>query len=220
MKAQSLSITPALRIIEKEAGLKGKLLRPLSARLLPETAAEKKGLVDRAKLLSIEGRSRKPQFQLAKEFGITRYPSPAGGCLLTCEEYSKKLRDLLANKSRPSMTDVALLKVGRHFRLGKNKIIVGRNETENKQLVAQKAKNDYFFELPHIVGPTVLLQGQKTRKAIETAAKLTAYYSDAETENINVNFGRETLNRSITVAVPSEACVEKLRVGNIKPEPA
>ena len=123
---------PALRIIEEESGLKGKLLRPLSAKLLPETEAEKKGLVNRAKLLSIQGRSRKPQFQLAKEYGITCYPSPAGGCLLTCEEYSKKLRDLLAHKKRVSMADVALLRVGRHFRLGKNKIIVGRNEAENK----------------------------------------------------------------------------------------
>ncbi len=119
---------PALKIIEEEAGLKGKLLRPLSAKLLRETEAEKKGLVDRTKLYNIQGRSRKPQFQLAREFGITSFPAPAGGCLLTCEEYSKKLRDLFANKKRISMADVALLRVGRHFRLGKNKIIVGRNE--------------------------------------------------------------------------------------------
>jgi adenylyl- and sulfurtransferase ThiI len=119
---------PALRTIEEKAGLKGELLRPLSAKLLPETVAEKNDLVDRAKLLSIEGRSRKPQFQLAREYGITRYPSPAGGCLLTCEEYSKKLRDLFAHKKRVSTGDIALLRVGRHFRLGKNKIIVGRNE--------------------------------------------------------------------------------------------
>ena len=89
---------PALHIIENEAGLKGRLLRPLSAKLMHETVAEKKGLVDRAKLMNIQGRSRKPQFQLAREFGITRFPSPAGGCLLTCEEYSKKLKDLFENK--------------------------------------------------------------------------------------------------------------------------
>ena len=119
---------PALKIIEEEAGLKDKLLRPLSARLLRETEVEKKGLVDRAKLYNIQGRSRKPQFQLAAEFGITSFPAPAGGCLLTCEEYSKKLRDLFANKKRISIAEVALLKVGRHFRLSNNKIIVGRNE--------------------------------------------------------------------------------------------
>jgi len=207
---------PALRLIEEEAGLKGKLLRPLSAKLLPETAAEKKGLVDRTKLLNIQGRSRKPQFQLAKEFGIKSYPSPAGGCLLTCEEYSKKLRDLFANKKRVSMADIALLRVGRHFRLGKNKIIVGRNEAENKFLAAQKTPSEYYFELPDIVGPITILQGPKTKNAIETAAKLTAYYSDAETAKVKVNFGRETLNKSLIVSVPDKADVDKLRVGHIK----
>jgi tRNA U34 2-thiouridine synthase MnmA/TrmU len=207
---------PALRLIEEEAGLKGKLLRPLSAKLLPETAAEKKGLVDRTKLLNIQGRSRKPQFQLAKEFGIKSYPSPAGGCLLTCEEYSKKLRDLFANKKRVSMADIALLRVGRHFRLGKNKIIVGRNEAENKFLDAQKTPSEYYFELPDIVGPITILQGPKTKNAIETAAKLTAYYSDAETAKVKVNFGREALNKSLIVSVPDKADVDKLRVGHIK----
>jgi tRNA U34 2-thiouridine synthase MnmA/TrmU len=207
---------PALRLIEEEAGLKGKLLRPLSAKLLPETVAEKKGLVDRAKLLNIQGRSRKPQFQLAKEFGIKSYPSPAGGCLLTCEEYSKKLRDLFANKKRVSMADIALLRVGRHFRLGKNKIIVGRNEAENKFLFAQKTPSEYYFELPDIVGPITILQGPKTKNAIETAAKLTAYYSDAETAKVKVNFGREALNKSLIVSVPDKADVDKLRVGHIK----
>jgi tRNA U34 2-thiouridine synthase MnmA/TrmU len=207
---------PALRLIEEEAGLKGKLLRPLSAKLLPETVAEKKGLVDRTKLLSIQGRSRKPQFQLAKEFGIKSYPSPAGGCLLTCEEYSKKLRDLFANKKRVSMADVALLRVGRHFRLGRNKIVVGRNEAENKLLVARKTGSEYYFELPDIVGPITILQGPKTKKVIETAAKLTAFYSDAKTGEVKVNFGRETLGKSIMVAVPDKADVDKLRVGHIK----
>ncbi len=207
---------PALRIIEVDSGLKGKLLRPLSAKLLPQTDAEKKGLVNRASLLSIQGRSRKPQFQLAKEYGIASYPSPAGGCLLTCEEYSKKLRDLLAYKKRVSMVDVELLRVGRHFRLGKNKIIVGRNQAENKILTQLKTPSDLYFELPDIVGPTTILQGPKTQKAVEWAAKLTAYYSDAETAEVKVNFGRAALNRSLKVAVPDKAEVEKMRVGNVK----
>jgi tRNA U34 2-thiouridine synthase MnmA/TrmU len=207
---------PALKIIEEEAGLKGKLLRPLSAKLLRETEAEKKGLVDRTKLYNIQGRSRKPQFQLAAEFGITSFPAPAGGCLLTCEEYSKKLRDLFANKKRISIADVALLKVGRHFRLSNNKIIVGRNEAENKLLAAEKLRGDFFFELPDIVGPTTILQGPKTKKSIETAAKLTAFYSDAKVAEVKVNFGREALNKSTVVAVPEKAEVDKLRIGNIK----
>ena len=207
---------PALRLIEEEAGLKGKLLRPLSAKLLPETAAEKKGLVDRARLLCIQGRSRKPQFALAREYGITSYPSPAGGCLLTCEEYSKKLRDLFAHKKRVSADDVALLRVGRHFRLGKNKVVVGRNEAENKWLTQRKTSGEFIFELPDIVGPTAILQGPKTKAAVEWAAKLTAHYSDAETAQVKVCFGRETPSKSLTVAVPDKADVEKLRVGYAK----
>ncbi len=208
--------SPALRIIEKDSGLKGRLLRPLSAKLLLETAAEKKGLIDRTKLLAIQGRSRKPQFQLAGEFGITSYPAPAGGCLLTCEEYAKKLRDLFDNKKRISMADISLLRVGRHFRLGKNKIVVGRNEAENKFLIFQKSRNEYYFELPDVVGPITILQGPKTKVAIETAAKLTAFYSDAKTNEIKVNFGRETLDKSTLVRVPEKTEVEKLRVGEVK----
>ena len=204
---------PALKVIEEESGLKGKLLRPLSAKLLRETEAEKKGLVDRTKLLNIQGRSRKPQLQLAREFGITSFPSPAGGCLLTCEEYSKKLRDLFANKKRISLAEIALLRVGRHFRSGKNKIIVGRNETENKILTAGKTPGDFYFESSDIVGPTTILQGPKTKNAIATAAKLTAFYSDNKTNAVKINFGRETLNKSIIVMVPEKTDVEKLRVG-------
>jgi tRNA-uridine 2-sulfurtransferase len=207
---------PALKLIAEESGLEGKLLRPLSAKLLPETVAEKKGLVDRNKLLSIQGRSRKPQFELAKEYGIKTFPSPAGGCLLTCEEYSKKLRDLFENKKHLSMADIALLRVGRHFRLGKNKIIVGRNEAENKYLTTNKTPSYFYFELADFVGPTTLLQGPKTKTVIETAAKLTAFYSDAKLGEVTVKFGRETLNKTITVALPQKADVEKLRVGNIK----
>jgi tRNA U34 2-thiouridine synthase MnmA/TrmU len=203
---------PALRVIEKEAGLKNKLLRPLSAKLLPETLVEQKGLVDRSRLLAISGRSRKPQFQLAKEFGITSYPSPAGGCLLTCEEYSKKLWDLFEYKKNVSGTDVVLLRFGRHFRVGKNKIVVGRNEAENKTLRSFKGKNDYFFELPDIVGPITLLQGAKTKEAVQVAAQLTAFYSDAKTEKAIVNYGKELLDKSITVMRPNREEVDRLRV--------
>ncbi len=204
---------PALKTIAEEAGLKGKLLRPLSAKLLAETEAEKKGLIDRSKLLSISGRGRKPQFELAKEYGITVYPSPAGGCLLTCEEYAKKLRDLFDHKKRVTMADIALLRFGRHFRVGENKIIVGRNQAENSFFAANKAKSDYAFELPSIVGPVTLLQGPKTKAVIETAAKLTAFYSDAKTPEATVKFGKEEKNRSITVALPQRSEVDKLRVG-------
>ncbi len=204
---------PALKTIEKEAGLEGKLLRPLSAKLMAETEAEKKGLVDREKLLSISGRGRKPQFALAKEFGITVFPSPAGGCLLTCEEYAKKLQDLFDHKKRISSAEVALLRIGRHFRAGENKFIVGRNQAENIFLIEHRGKGDFRFELPTIVGPTTLLQGPKTKAAVETAAKLTAFYSDAKTSEAIVKYGEDSLSRTITVVLPKREDVDKLRVG-------
>jgi tRNA U34 2-thiouridine synthase MnmA/TrmU len=207
---------PAMMLIEKEGGLKGKVLRPLSARLLPETEAEKKGLVDRSKLMDIQGRSRKPQFKLAEEYNIKDYPCPAGGCLLTCEEYAKKIRDLFTYRKRVSMADIALLRVGRHFRLGENKIIVGRNEAENKFLIQRKTRNEFYFELPNVVGPNTILQGPKSKNAVKWAAKLTAFYSDAETSEVKVNYGREALDKSLSVAVPNKAEVEKMRVGDAK----
>jgi tRNA-specific 2-thiouridylase len=202
----------ALKIIEEESGLNGRLLRPLSAKLLPETMAEKKGLIDRTKLMAIRGRSRKPQLRLAKEFGIQSFPSPAGGCLLTEKEFASKLQDLFQHKQRCSIDDVALLKLGRHFRLGRSKIIVGRNEAENKTLSAEKARKDYYFEAPAISGPITVLQGLKTKKAIATAAALTAFYSDSKSEKVLVNYGKENLDKTITVLVPNRAQVDSLRI--------
>ena len=107
---------------------------------------------------------------------------------------------------------MALLKLGRHFRFGENKIIVGRNEAENEVLAIKKARNDYHFEVPDVGGPITVLQGLKTKKAIEVAAALTTFYSDAEGNNVTVNFGRERLDKSVTVSVPNRAEVESYRI--------
>ena len=132
--------------------------------------------------------------------------------MLTYKEYANKLRDLFKHKKRCSMADVLLLKVGRHFRFGKNKIIIGRNEAENKILTAKKTPNDYYFEVPEIGGPITILQGAKTKNAIRTAAALTAFYSDAKSGKVTVNFGRKTQDKYITVSVPSRTEVESLRI--------
>lgn len=202
----------ALKIVEEESSLKGKLLRPLSAKLLPPTETEVKGLVDRTKLLDIRGRSRKRQLALAKAFGITEYQSPAGGCLLTYKEFSAKLRDLLTHRRRVSMADLELLKVGRHFRYGINKIIVGRNKEENETLLKLKNRNDYFFEAVGCGSPITLLQGPKTRQAVEQAAKLTAYYSDQKTGKVHVKYGRTKLEKSLHVERPNSKQIEQLRI--------
>jgi len=201
-----------LDVIEEEVHLKGKILRPLSAKLLPPTEVEKKGLVNRETLLGIEGRSRKKQIKLAEELKVTEYSCPGGGCLLTYREFASKLKDLFEHKKRVSLKDVHLLKVGRHFRYGKNKIIVGRNETENKLLVQMKMPNDYCFEVQNCGSPIALLQGPKTRTALEKAAGLTAFYSDTKQDNVLVKFGKGNFNKSLITRILSKGEVEQLRI--------
>ena len=200
----------ALNIIEKEAGLEGKILRPLSAKLLPITEAERNDLVDRSKLLGISGRGRKEQIETAKRLKID-YPCPSGGCLLTDKEFAKKIRDLFKNKKRIARNDLEHLKIGRHFRFEKSKIIVGRNEKENKRLLELKQKTDYMFEVPNIGSPTTLLQGSKTKEAIEKAAQLTARYSDAKEGETIVKYGNKNLTKSLVVSV-NFGEISKLRI--------
>jgi tRNA-specific 2-thiouridylase len=203
---------PALALIEKEAGLQGKIVRPLSAKLLPKTEAEEKGFVDEEALRDISGRSRKRQIEMTKEFNITNYPCSGGGCLLTDKEFANKLRDLFQHKKRVTVKEVRGLKVGRHFRFGNNKIIVGRNEAENDALLRTKQKTDYYFEVPNCGSPTTILQGPKTKKAIETAASLTAFHSDKKLGEVQVQFGQNKLNKQITISVPVLAEVNALRI--------
>jgi len=202
----------ALAIAEKESGLKGKLLRPLSAKLLPETDAEKKKLVDRSKLLAIRGRSRKQQIALAKKYNIS-YPSPAGGCLLCEKEFAAKLKDLFKHKKRISPVDVELLRIGRHFRINDAKIIVGRNEKENKQLLKLTKKTDILVEVKDAPSPITLMQGSGNDK-IKKAAALTIRYSDVN-EGI-VRYGKGKLNKELKSKALSNKEIDKLRIGKRK----
>jgi tRNA-specific 2-thiouridylase len=187
----------ALKTIEKEAGLEGKILRPLSAKYLPKTEPERKGWVDREKLMAIKGRSRKTQITLAQEAGIETYACAAGGCLLTHKEFANKLGDLFRHRRWVTWNDILLLKVGRHFRFCRNKIIVGRNELENSVLLSRKQKTDYIFEVPEHGSPITILQGMKSKKAIAIAARLTASYSDCIEEQVLVKYGRSRAVRNI-----------------------
>jgi len=193
----------ALELMEKEAGLENLIVRPLSAKLLPETIPEHEGWIDRSKLLDIKGRSRKRQIALAETFGLhDDYPSPSGGCLLTYKEFAARVKDLLEHKENVTMRDLSVLKIGRHFRLGASKIIVGRNEEENKLLVALKNPEDYLFEVPGFGSPITILEGSKRKEAIELAAKLTARYSDAgaREKTVVVEYTNAEMKEHITVA--------------------
>lgn len=202
----------ALELVEREAGLEGRILRPLSAKLLPKTEAEKTGLVKREELLDISGRSRKRQIELAENLGIAGYSCPAGGCLLTDKNFARKLRDLFKNMEKVTMRDVELLKVGRHFRYGPNKIVVGRNEDENRRLLDLKGKSEHHFEVPGYGSPVTLLQGPESQEAVRVAASLTAYYSDCKDYSILVKYGRENLDNTISVSRISREEVDKLRI--------
>jgi tRNA U34 2-thiouridine synthase MnmA/TrmU len=170
----------AMRIIERESGLDGRLLRPLCAHLLPPTRPEQAGWVDREKLLAISGRSRKPQMALAKAYGINDYPCPAGGCLLTDRGFARRMRDLVQHCTDFGLNDVNLLKVGRHFRLSPTaKAVVGRNEDENQRIVRLSRPGDLLLEVQDWAGPVTVLRGTATAKEIRLAAAITVRYSDA-----------------------------------------
>lgn len=175
----------ALSIVEKEAGVEGILLRPLSAKLLPETLPEKKGLVDRSKLLDISGRQRTRQIELASKFNI-KYPSPGGGCKLCEKEFAAKVRDLFKNEKIISANDIELLNIGRHFRINGAKVIIGRNKEENKQLEKLAGKKDFLLEAQDIMGPITLIprKSNADKEIIKKAAEITARYTDSKINNV------------------------------------
>jgi len=171
----------SLRYVEKQSGFDGYILRPLSAKKLPETIPEKEGLVDRNRLLDISGRSRKPQIQLAKEFGIKDYPSPAGGCLLTDKGYSARLKDLFDHKESYTENECYLLKYGRHLRLDdKTKIIVGRTHKDNENIKKYyDPAVDTLIKVKNIPGPIVLMPHGGSKEMTILSASICTGYSKA-----------------------------------------
>ncbi len=168
-------------VIDREAGVKGLVLRPLSAKLLKPTLAETKGLVDRDRLYGFNGRSRKPQIALAEEFGLKEYPPPAGGCLLTEPNYSYRLKELISHNPDFSLRDISLLRAGRHFRLSEGcKAIVGRDEADNGRIESLLTDRDITMIVEDVGSPVTLLTGDVRESDIRTAASLTARYSGAK----------------------------------------
>ncbi|MEM4140670.1 MAG: tRNA 4-thiouridine(8) synthase ThiI [Nitrososphaeria archaeon] len=169
-----------LKKIDNEAGVAGLVLRPLSAKLLPETVPEKLGLIDREKLFGIRGKSRKIQLELAKRFGITDYPSPAGGCLLTESAFGRRFYDLKSHNPNFSFKDVILLKFGRHFRISDNvKVIIGRDKDENEELIKYAEQEDIVFEAVEFKGPIGLYFGGIEESTLLRAASILVAYSKA-----------------------------------------
>jgi len=172
-----------LNLVERESGLRGKLLRPLSARLLKPTIPESEGIIDRNLLESIAGRGRSRQMQLAEEFGLDDYPNPASGCLLTDPNYSRRLKDLFKHVPQVLPDDVNLLKVGRHFRFSpESKIVVGRNKSDNEAMLKYRNSTSVVLEAKDTGSPITLLIGEASEEAIIAAARATARYCDQKRE--------------------------------------
>jgi tRNA U34 2-thiouridine synthase MnmA/TrmU len=198
----------SLRYVEKHSGFEGYILRPLSAKKLPETIPEKSGWVNREKLLGIAGRSRKAQIALAKEFCITDYPAPAGGCQLTDKGYSFRLRDLFEHQETHIERDFHLLKYGRHLRLdNETKIVVGRTKKDNEKVIKYyNRESDTILKVKKYPGPTVLVPYGANTDDLNLAAAICAGYSKAPRD------------RTVEVAVVSPQGHETLHVRGLPPE--
>ncbi|MBF0161624.1 MAG: tRNA (5-methylaminomethyl-2-thiouridylate)-methyltransferase [Magnetococcales bacterium] len=165
--------------IEREAGVEGWLLRPLCAARLKATEPELRGWVDRQRLPGFSGRSRKPQMALAAQFGLRDYPSPSGGCcFLTDENYARKLKELwnFRGEKGYTMEDIVLLKAGRHLRPAPHfKVIVGRDETENRFLSGFRAGR-WAISALEVSGPLLLVEGRPGAEDLTLACRLVARF--------------------------------------------
>ena len=209
-----------LRIIERDGGLEGRLLRPLSAKLLPPTIPERDGLVDRERLEAISGRSRQRQMELARELGLTDWPQPAGGCCyLTDENFSRKFFDILDSREaagrerRLEREDILLLSTGRHFRLSpRAKLVVGRTEVENA-LLEHHVEGRARLEAMGLAGPVALVEGEATWEERQLAARIVARYGKGkELPEVVVEWREGDLVEQYPVAPEQdEALIESLR---------
>ncbi|HTY09178.1 MAG TPA: tRNA 4-thiouridine(8) synthase ThiI [Candidatus Edwardsbacteria bacterium] len=201
-----------LNAVLKLAADRDLVLRPLSAKLLDPTKPEREGWVDRERLLGLSGRGRKPQVDLAQQYGITEYPQPAGGCLLTDVKFSQRLKELITHEGLVR-ADIELLTTGRHFRLGeRTKFVIGRKQDENQRLLDAKLPGDLLLRPPHDVkGPVGLLRGPADDVVLNKAAMALCRYCDvAPGGRLAVNLYRpDGTPATVQVTKPGEDEVAK-----------
>ena len=200
LKSQRKQTMP---IIMQESGANDRLLRPLCAKNLAITLPEKQGWVNRELLYGFSGRSRSPQIALAKTFGFSDFPQPAGGCLLTEPKYANRLKDLWDHKEKKDYTetDIMLLKAGRHLRPKSHfKLIIARNEAD-WDLIEPYAHQFVTLMPTSHEGPITLIDGAPSEADIELAAKITARFSagrEAESVTIQVT-GLDRKQQAVSV---------------------
>ena len=200
----------SLRYVAKHSGFDSSILRPLSARKLPPTPMEEQGLVDRQRLLDLSGRSRKPQMALARRFGITDYPAPAGGCLLTDPQYSRRLRDLFDHGVELTPGTLQLLKYGRHMRLNPTtKIIVGRTQQDNEQIMRHcDLQHDAVIKANSYPGPIVIVPSAGPKDVLFLAGAICVGYSKAPVTSptsVQVALAGQVQNITVLPVLPKEA---------------
>ena len=194
--------------------IKGRLLRPLSAKLLKPTIPEITGIVDREKLYDINGRGRSRQIELAEKFGIKEYSSPAGGCLFTDKFMALRIRDLIMNSPDFGQDELYMLKTGRHFRLNPSvKIIVTRNEKESIGLEKYESGFNYSFK-PLFKGPSVFVKGTLNDNDINIINSIICRYGrPLDVENMIEIYKNGKLYQNITAVEPiSDEILEKMRI--------
>jgi hypothetical protein len=205
----------ALAKIEKEAGVSGLVVSPLSANLLRPSLPEEQGRIDRNMLYDFSGRSRKPQMALAMEFGLSEYPQPAGGCMLTDPIFSYRLQELLKHNPSPAIRDVRLLRLGRHFRYADGyKIIVGRDEKDNAALETLVEQRDYILRISSGHGsPLVLAECSISEEGLMLAARLCARYSSQRGQSlVAVKISGPDGNHIVEVSPADDAVIERYRI--------
>jgi tRNA-specific 2-thiouridylase len=186
-----------VQAIERQSGLEGRLLRPLSAKLLPPTIPEREGQIDREKLYDFTGRGRRQLMELAERLGIREIPQPSTGCALTQVTFAPRVRDLMKHHPAATRWDFELLCVGRHLRLDEHtKFVVGRDETQNALLVdffrRVDAPGPAILHPESFMGPDVLICGRVTDETIEFGGALLLRFSrhfDREDARVSVTRG-------------------------------
>ncbi|MGV8079874.1 MAG: tRNA 4-thiouridine(8) synthase ThiI [Syntrophales bacterium] len=199
----------SLYVVAKNSGYLDRVVRPLSALLLPETAPEQDGKIDRQRLLAIQGRGRKVQMQMAADMGIRDYETPAGGCLLTDAAFSRRLRDLFAHIPGCTARDVEMLKQGRHFRIDeRTKAVLGKNHRDNLAIERAAGEEYTLIRMDGYPGPLTALSPGWSEEGLRTAAALCVLYSDAPKDcpvRVNILTGMTTRSLEIAAASPDEA---------------
>lgn len=204
----------AMKIVASRSGYGSFVLRPLSAHRLDMTQPETAGLVDRSRLLALEGRARKAQFALAQKYGLKDYPSPAGGCRLTEPNFCRRLEDLQNHEGLHGRKNIEMLKYGRHFRLADNvKAIVGRNENDNAVIEGNAELYELILKVEEAPGPTAILPVNSGEEHVLKAAAICARYSDCPPDRparLRLRSARE--RRRIEIIPARQEDIEKLRI--------